>query len=44
MTFIVSAGVKKSVPQGQIFKSKKQYCVDPEMKGLDKLFPNQLKV
>jgi hypothetical protein len=44
MTFIVSAGVKYGVLQGQIFKSKELYRVVPQMKGLDKHFANQLKV
>jgi hypothetical protein len=43
MTFIVSAGLKKSVPQGQILQSKELYRVVPQMKGLDEHFPNQLK-
>jgi hypothetical protein len=43
MTFIVSAGGKNGVPQGQIFKSKELYHVVSQMKGLDEHFPNQLK-
>jgi hypothetical protein len=43
MTFMVNAGVKNGVPQGQIFKSKELYCVVPQMKGLDEHFANQLR-
>jgi hypothetical protein len=43
MTFIVSARVKNTVPQGQIFKSKELYRVVPQIKGLDEYFPYQLK-
>jgi hypothetical protein len=43
MTFIVSAGVKYGVLQGQIFKLKELYHVAPQMKGLDEHFSNQLK-
>jgi hypothetical protein len=43
MTFIVNAGVKNGVPQGQILKSKKLYRVVPRMKGFDEHFANQLK-
>ena len=42
MTFIVNAGVKNGVPQGQILKPKELYRVVPQMKGLDEHFPNQL--
>jgi hypothetical protein len=41
MTFIVSAGVKYGVLQGEILKWKELYHVAPQMKDLDEHFPNQ---
>jgi hypothetical protein len=42
LTFIVNAMVENFVPQGQILKSMKPYCVAPHMKALDEYIPDQL--
>jgi hypothetical protein len=40
---MVSARVKNGVSEGQILKSKELYRVVPQIKGLDKHFPDQLE-